>query len=43
MLEDGAALAVVRSNDPDEAREWVRKAGGWQAQGLTARPWSQTL
>jgi len=43
ILEDGAALAVVRSSDPDEARGWVRKAGGWQAPGLTARPWSQTL
>ena len=38
-----AGLAVVRSSDPDEAIRWLAGAGGWEADRLRARPWSQTL
>ena len=43
FFEDGAGLAVVRSPDPDEAIRWLAGAGGWEADRLGARPWSQTL
>jgi uncharacterized protein YciI len=43
FLEDGGGLAIVRSPDPVEAIDWLAGAGGWQAAGLQARPWSQTL
>lgn len=43
FFEDGAGLAVVRSPDPDEAIRWLAGAGGWEADRLSARPWSQTL
>ncbi len=42
FFEDGAGLVVIRSDDVDEALEWLAKSGGW-AHSLHARAWSQTL
>src|SRR5262245_34332744 len=43
FLDDGEALAVVRSADADEAIAWLADGGGWDRARLTARAWSQTL
>jgi uncharacterized protein YciI len=43
FFEDGAALAVVRSPNPDEAIQWLVREGDWEPDRLSARPWSQTL
>jgi hypothetical protein len=43
FFDDGAGLVVVRHADPGESQRVVAKAGGWLSEGLTARPWSQTL
>jgi len=41
FLEDGTALAVVRSASPDEAVAWLTDRGGWGP--MKTRAWSQTL
>jgi len=43
FFDGDAALAVVRHADPHEAQRIVAKAGGWVFEGMSARPWSQTL
>jgi len=43
FFENGAALVVVRSPEPDEAVRLVAAAGGWEPTRLTGRSWSQTL
>ena len=43
FFENGAALVVVRSPEPDEAVRLVAAAGGWEPTRLRGRSWSQTL
>jgi uncharacterized protein YciI len=43
FFDGGAGLVVVRHADPGDAQRVVAKAGGWSSEGLTVRPWSQTL
>ena len=43
FFENGAALVVVRSPEPDEAVRLVAAAGGWDPTRLRGRSWSQTL
>jgi uncharacterized protein YciI len=43
LFDGDAALVIVRHADVQEAQRIVAKAGGWVSEGLSARPWSQTL
>jgi uncharacterized protein YciI len=43
FFSDGAGLAVLLTADAAEALAWLTAAGGWDAAGIRARPWSQTL
>ena len=43
FFADGAGLAVLTTASPDEAIAWLTAAGGWDAGGVRARAWSQTL
>jgi uncharacterized protein YciI len=43
FFADGGALAVVATPAADEALAWLAAAGGWDAQRLRGRAWSQTL
>jgi len=43
FFADGSALVVVRLADTAAAVATLEAAGGWDAEHLTARPWSQTL
>jgi uncharacterized protein YciI len=43
FFADGAGLAVLATADADEAVAWLTAAGGWDAAGVRARAWSQTL
>ena len=43
FFADGSALVVVRLPDTAAAVATLEAAGGWDAEHLTARPWSQTL
>ncbi len=43
FFADGAGLAVLTTASADEAIGWLTAAGGWDAAGVRARAWSQTL
>jgi len=43
LFTEGAGLTVLTTASVDEAVAWLLAAGGWDAAGVRARIWSQTL